>query len=91
MLLGTECMTVYKAVKQEADAAAELNMTFVRAGTVGTHPRFIAMLRKLIQERLSDDVPREAIGRYGPNWDMCPVDCCPAPAPPGQRPPAAKS
>ena len=24
MLLGTQCMTVYKAVKQEADAAAEL-------------------------------------------------------------------
>ena len=73
---------------EAADAAKELGMAFVRSGSVGTHPRFVTMLRKLIQERISDDVPREAIGRYGPNWDVCPVDCCPAPVRPGARPPA---
>lgn len=88
--LSDHMEVLYDLDHEAADAATELNMTFVRAGTVGTHPRFIAMLRKLIQERLSDDVPREAIGRYGPNWDVCPIDCCPAPARPGQRPPAAK-
>jgi len=65
-------------------------MTFVRAGTVGVHPQFMTMLRKLIQERLSDDVPREAIGQYGPNWDVCPADCCPAPVRPGQQRPHSK-
>ncbi|OAI51530.1 ferrochelatase [Planctomyces sp. SCGC AG-212-M04] len=62
--------------------AHDLRMTLHRAGTVGTHPRFITMIRKLIQERLDPTAPREAIGHYGPNWDMCPINCCPAP----QRP-----
>ncbi len=62
--------------------AGELGMTMQRAGAVGTHPRFVTMIRKLIQERLDPAVPREAMGNYGPNWDVCPIDCCPAP----QRP-----
>jgi protoporphyrin/coproporphyrin ferrochelatase len=69
--------------------AAELGMNLQRAGTVGTHPRFVTMIRKLIQERLDPTAPREAIGKYGPNWDVCPVDCCPAPQRPGR--PAAPS
>ncbi len=67
--------------RHEADA---LGLNMVRAGTVGTHPAFVAMLRELIQERLGGpNAPaRRAIGRYGPNHDVCPVDCCPAPARP---------
>jgi ferrochelatase len=72
---------------EAADAAKSLGLRFERAGTVGVHPRFIAMIRKLIQERISDDFPREAIGEYGPNWDVCAADCCPAPVrPSGRRP-----
>jgi len=67
--------------------AAELGMSMQRAGTVGTHPRFVTMIRKLIQERLDPAAPREAIGQFGPNWDVCPVNCCPAP----QRPPRPAS
>jgi ferrochelatase len=37
------------------------------------------MIRKLIQERLDPQAPKEAIGCYGPNWDVCPADCCPPP------------
>ncbi len=79
--------------------AGELGMTLQRAGTVGTHPRFITMIRKLIQERLDPATPKEAIGQFGPNWDVCPVDCCPAPQRPtrptgpasaGQRPADAR-
>lgn len=61
----------------------QLNIPMVRAVTVGAHPRFVRMVQKLIEERLFPDRPREAIGRFGPNWDLCPVDCCPAPARPG--------
>ena len=68
------------------ELAHELGMTLQRAGTVGTHPRFITMIRKLIQERLDPSTPREAIGEYGPNWDVCPADCCPAPQRPGRSP-----
>jgi ferrochelatase len=53
----------------------------VRAGTVGTNPRFIAMIRELIEERLATDAEptRLALGQYGPADDVCPADCCPAP------------
>jgi ferrochelatase len=59
--------------------ARELGLNMVRAGTVGTHPRFVAMLRELIEERLGRRADRRAIGRFGPSHDVCPVDCCPAP------------
>lgn len=57
----------------------ELGLQMARAETAGLHPRFVVMIRKLIQERLDPSRPREAIGQYPANWDVCPVDCCPAP------------
>jgi ferrochelatase len=62
----------------------ELGMSMERAKTVGVHPRFVTMIRKLIEERLTAGTPREAVGRYPANWDVCPVDCCPAPQRPGR-------
>lgn len=50
-----------------------------RSATVGTHPRFVSMLGELIEERLKD-ADRRAVGVYGPNHDICPLDCCPPPA-----------
>lgn len=68
---------------EEAQARCEeLNLQMVRAASVGTHPKFVAMLRELIQERLDERHPRRSIGQYGPNHDICPLDCCPAPARP---------
>jgi len=58
------------------ERAAELGMTLVRAGTVGTHPAFIRMIRELILERMTQDPVRLALGRRGPNHDICPVGCC---------------
>jgi len=55
--------------------AEQLGLRMVRASTVGTHPRFIAMIRQLIEERLGRG-ERRAIGQYGPSHDVCPVDCC---------------
>jgi ferrochelatase len=62
----------------------KLGMHMSRAATPGHDPQFVSMIRKLIQERLSVAKP-ECIGQFGPNHDVCPVDCCPAP----QRPPQA--
>ena len=61
----------------------ELGLTMVRAGTVGTHPKFVAMIVDLIAERLANEsaanCERRAIGEFGPNHDVCPPDCCPYP------------
>lgn len=58
----------------------DLGLNMHRAATVGTHPRFVRMIRELIQERINPSAPRLALGTLGPSHDVCPVDCCPAPA-----------
>jgi ferrochelatase len=60
----------------------QLGINLVRAATVGTDPRFIRMIRELIEERISDSPSRLALGPLGPSHDVCPADCCLyAPAP----------
>ena len=54
----------------------ELGINMVRAATVGTHPRFVRMIRELIEERLTDAPERLALGTLGPKDDVCPDDCC---------------
>lgn len=57
------------------DLAAVLGLNLVRAGTVGSHPLFVRMIRELIEERIAG-TPRLAIGEFGPSHDVCPIDCC---------------
>ncbi len=64
--------------------AGGLNM--VRAATAGTHPRFVCMIRELIEERMGDNPRREALGHYGPSPDICPPDCCRSGQQTGMRP-----
>jgi len=59
--------------------ARERGVNMVRAATVGVHPKFLQMIRELIEERLGACQPR-AIGQYPPSQDVCQADCCPAPA-----------
>lgn len=59
------------------EASEELGINMVRAGTAGTHPRFIRMVRELCLERMEDDGTRVALGSLGPSHDRCPLDCCP--------------
>jgi protoporphyrin/coproporphyrin ferrochelatase len=56
----------------------ELGVNMVRAATVGTHPRVIAMYRELIVERMSGVTDRPALGQFGPSHDVCAADCCPS-------------
>ena len=53
-----------------------IGLNMVRAGTVGTHPKFVAMIRELINERVKGTT-RLALGRFGPRHDVCPEGCCP--------------
>jgi protoporphyrin/coproporphyrin ferrochelatase len=70
---------LYDLDHEARELASSLGMKMVRAGTAGTHPAFIRMLRQLIGERISGSQPKLAVGFYGPNHDVCPADCCPAP------------
>ncbi len=53
-----------------------LSINMVRAATVGTHPRFVRMIRELIEERMADSPSRPALGVLGPSHDVCPEGCC---------------
>jgi protoporphyrin/coproporphyrin ferrochelatase len=64
---------------QARELCAGLGLHMVRAKTVGTHPRFIRMIRELICERIEDNQTRLALGVLGPRPDVCPVECCPMP------------
>jgi ferrochelatase len=62
--------------KQVCDS---LNLPMTRAKTVGVHPKFIAMIRELIVERMNPGVERRAEGSLGARQDVCAEGCCPAP------------
>jgi len=60
----------------EAQARARaLALGFVRAGTAGTHPAFVRMIRELVEERVRGG-QRRALGARGPRADVCGPDCC---------------
>ena len=54
----------------------ELGINMIRAATVGTHPRFVRMIRELIVERMTGAADRPAMGTLGASHDVCPDDCC---------------
>ena len=75
--------------EEAKQACDELGMTMVRCPSVGVHPTFVSMVRKLIQERIDPGCDKLSCGQFGPNHDVCPIDCCPAPRRPPARPAAA--
>jgi ferrochelatase len=56
----------------------EMGIRLIRAATAGTHPRFIAMIRELIEERTVAAYERPVTGVMAPEPDVCPADCCPS-------------
>lgn len=65
----------YDLDTEAAEAAAKLGLAFARSATVGTDPRFVAMVRELVLERMGE-VPPRALGTFGPAHDVCPDGCC---------------
>ena len=82
---------VYDLDTVAAPLGRSLGMEVVRADTVGTDARFVAMIVELVEERRAalagGDPPRRALSSLGVWPDRCAADCCPAPA--AQRPPSA--
>jgi protoporphyrin/coproporphyrin ferrochelatase len=93
---GTECVLIHPIgflsdhvevlydLDVEARALCEsLGLQMVRSQTVGTHPRFVSLLRELIVERIGIGSPAatsRALGPDGPSHDVCPETCCLPPA-----------
>ena len=66
------------------DTAKQFGLDYARAGTPGTDPRFVAMVRELVLERTAPDGERLRRRRGDlPMWDTCPTACC---VPPARRP-----
>jgi ferrochelatase len=89
--LSDHVEVLYDLDQEARHLCADLGLRMVRSQTVGVHPRFVAMLRELVQERMGDALepgPR-AVGRFGPSHDVCPETCCLPPARPPGRPAGA--
>ncbi len=67
--------------------AEELGLGFTRAATAGTHPRFVQMIRELVEE-YTHGAPQQAVGNLPARPPVCQIDCCPAPVRPAGPPPA---
>jgi ferrochelatase len=67
---------VYDLDTEARQHCDRLGISMVRAATVGTHPRFVRMIRELIDERMTEAPQRLALGTLGASHDICPNDCC---------------
>ncbi|HEY1658778.1 MAG TPA: ferrochelatase [Candidatus Sulfotelmatobacter sp.] len=70
---------LYDLDVEARELCAELGLPMVRAKTAGVHPKFIGMIRELIEERLNPKLERRASGSLGARSDVCAEDCCPPP------------
>jgi protoporphyrin/coproporphyrin ferrochelatase len=61
---------------EAAGLAAELGLGFTRTPTPGTDPRFITMIRELVQERLDPAAEVLALSELGCTGADCPLGCC---------------
>lgn len=67
---------IYDLDVEAAATGAEAGLQFRRAGTVGTHPAFVAGIVDLVRERVEPEHPRAFLGPLGAWHDACPSDCC---------------
>ena len=79
MPLGFVCDHMEVVLDLDVDArrrAADAGINMVRAGTVGSHPAYVAAIRDLLVERMAGGVSRKTLGALPPMPDLCPADCC---------------
>ena len=74
--LAENLEVVYDLDVEVRGLCEELGVNMVRAAVVGSHPRFVRMIRELILEQFDPQAPRLALGPEGPWPDRCPADCC---------------
>ena len=67
-------------VQAKERAASLEGLRVERASTVGTAPRFVRMIRELVDERRLHTPTKPSLGLLGPSHDVCAPNCCPPPA-----------
>lgn len=60
---------LYDLDTEAAAVAQDAGVRLIRAGTAGSHPRFVSMIVELVLERMRGEHPA----------NQCPEGCCPAP------------
>jgi ferrochelatase len=79
MPLGFVCDHMEVVLDLDVDAAKRAEaagINLIRAGTVGSHPDYVGMVRDLILERIEGGSTRSITGELPPKHDFCPADCC---------------
>ncbi len=84
--LAENMEVVYDLDVEVQSLCDELGVNMARAEVVGTHPRFVRMIRELVVERFDPAASRLWLGTDGPWPDSCPAGCCQANAVPADRP-----
>ena len=79
---------LYDLDEEARQLCQELGLPLRRAATVGTHPRFVEMIRQLVLERLQG-APALSVGPLPAPAMPCAPGCCPRPERPPARSPAA--
>ncbi len=72
--LSDHMEVLYDLDTEAAAVAQERGIEFVRAATVGTHPRFVSAIREMVQAAMNSGAT------------TCPPDCCRPPQRPSPRP-----
>ncbi len=67
---------VWDLDNEAADTARKLDLGYARAATPGTDPRFVAMVRELVAERLDPPGPVRELSRIGINLACGTEGCC---------------
>jgi ferrochelatase len=88
--LSDHVEVLYDLDEEAAAKCRELGLPMARAGTVGTHPRFVQMIRELVLERMRG-LPVQSIGPLPACPHVCAPSCCPRPERPAGAPPVPPS
>jgi ferrochelatase len=67
---------LYDLDTEACQAAEQLGIRMLRAPTLGTHSRFVRMIRELVVERMTGADERPTVGQYPAELDVCPANCC---------------
>lgn len=67
---------IYDLDLEARQVCDEIGLNMQRAGTAGTQPAFVSMIRELITERFDPTAPRRFMGAGEAPRDICRLDCC---------------
>jgi ferrochelatase len=85
--LSDHVEVLYDLDEEARQTCEAIGLPMARAATVGTHPRFVQMIRELIMERMRG-LPVQSVGPLPACPEVCASDCCPRPERPRGAPPA---